>query len=61
MFVEAWRGRCLNVHPSLLPKHAGLMDLAVHAAVLEAGDSHSGCSVHLVDTVVDAGTPSPQY
>ena len=46
-----WKGRCLNVHPSLLPKHAGLMDLAVHEAVLAAGDAESGCTVHLVDEV----------
>ena len=55
VFVKRWKGRCLNVHPSLLPKHAGLMDLAAHEAVLAAGDGESGCTVHLVDEVVDAG------
>jgi phosphoribosylglycinamide formyltransferase-1 len=45
----------VNVHPSLLPAHAGLMDLAVHASVLAAGDGESGCTVHLVDEVVDTG------
>jgi folate-dependent phosphoribosylglycinamide formyltransferase PurN len=55
VFVAKWKGRCINVHPSLLPRHAGLMDLAVHASVLAAGDGESGCTVHLVDEVVDAG------
>ncbi len=31
-FCRTWAGRMLNVHPSLLPKHGGLMDLAVHQA-----------------------------
>ncbi|KAJ8602302.1 hypothetical protein CTAYLR_007865 [Chrysophaeum taylorii] len=55
-FVQAWRGRCLNVHPSLLPEcGAGGMDLEVHAAVLEAGRPESGCTVHLVTDDVDGG------
>ena len=32
-FTEYWTGRCINVHPSLLPKHAGGMDLAVSCAL----------------------------
>ena len=56
VFCDAWRGRAVNVHPSLLPKHAGLMDLDVHQSVLDAGDTESGCTVHLVDSVVDAGS-----
>ena len=55
VFCEAWKGKAVNVHPSLLPKHAALMDLEVHQSVLDAGDSESGCTVHLVDSVVDAG------
>ena len=51
-FVEAWAGQILNIHPSLLPKYKGL---ATHARALEAGDSHGGCSVHLVTQEVDAG------
>ena len=51
VFVRRWRGRCLNVHPSLLPKHAGLMDLQAHEAVLAAGDTETGCTVHLVEEV----------
>ncbi len=54
-FVEKWRGRLLNIHPSLLPRHGGLMDLDVHRSVLEAGDSESGCTLHLAEEEVDAG------
>ena len=56
VFCNAWKGRAVNVHPSLLPKHAALMDLAVHQSVLDAGDKESGCTVHMVDEVVDAGS-----
>ncbi len=45
-FVNKYRGKILNVHPSLLPKHPGLMDLAVHQAVLDANDDESGCTIH---------------
>jgi phosphoribosylglycinamide formyltransferase-1 len=51
-FVEQWRGRILNIHPSLLPKYRGL---DTHARALEAGDSISGCSVHLVTEELDGG------
>jgi len=43
------------VHPSLLPKHAGGMDLAVHQAAIDAGDSESGCTIHQVTEEVDGG------
>jgi len=51
-FVEEWRGRMLNIHPSLLPKYRGL---DTHARALEAGDKVSGCSVHVVTEELDAG------
>ncbi len=54
-FVQRWRGRLLNVHPSLLPAFGGLMDRAVHEAVLAAGVSETGCTVHQVTEDVDAG------
>ena len=41
-FVKEWYGKAVNVHPSLLPKHRGLMDLEVHRAVLDAGDRGNG-------------------
>jgi formyltetrahydrofolate-dependent phosphoribosylglycinamide formyltransferase len=54
-FVRKWAGRVLNVHPSLLPAFAGGMDLDVHQAVIDAGVSESGCTVHFVTEVVDGG------
>ncbi|APX88456.1 phosphoribosylglycinamide formyltransferase [Brevirhabdus pacifica] len=51
-FVERWQGRMLNIHPSLLPKYTGLH---THARAIEAGDSHAGCTVHLVTPVLDDG------
>lgn len=51
-FTEQWRGRILNIHPSLLPKYRGL---DTHARALEAGDTVSGCSVHVVTEELDAG------
>jgi len=54
-FVDAWRGRLLNVHPSLLPAFGGLMDKSVHQAVLDAGVPETGCTIHQVTEDVDAG------
>ncbi|MEQ1688000.1 MAG: phosphoribosylglycinamide formyltransferase, partial [Sphingopyxis sp.] len=51
-FVALWQGRMLNIHPSLLPKYKGLEP---HQRALDAGDSHGGCSVHLVTSTVDDG------
>lgn len=54
-FCSFWEKRCINVHPSLLPKHAGGMDLAVHQAVIDAGEEESGCTIHEVTEAVDGG------
>lgn len=54
-FVEEWRGRLLNVHPSLLPAFGGLMNRKVHEAVLAAGVTETGCTIHQVTEEVDAG------
>jgi len=51
-FVERWRGRILNVHPSLLPLHKGL---DTHRRALLAGDQEAGCSVHVVTCELDDG------
>lgn len=51
-FVGRWEGRMLNIHPSLLPKYKGLH---THERALEAGDSHGGCTVHLVTAELDDG------
>ena len=54
-FVETWHGRLLNVHPSLLPAFGGLMNQRVHEAVLAAGVSETGCTIHQVTEEVDGG------
>lgn len=54
-FVETWSGRLLNVHPSLLPAFGGLMNQKVHEAVLAAGVSETGCTIHQVTEEVDGG------
>ena len=51
-FVEAWRDRLINVHPSLLPSFRGL---DTHAKALAAGVKIAGCTVHFVRADVDAG------
>ncbi|MEO1045248.1 MAG: phosphoribosylglycinamide formyltransferase [Pseudomonadota bacterium] len=51
-FVEQWQGRMVNIHPSLLPEYKGL---DTHQRAIDAGDSHGGCSVHLVTPTLDDG------
>lgn len=51
-FIARWRGRIVNIHPSLLPRHKGL---DTHSRVLAAGEPMSGCTVHLVSEEVDSG------
>lgn len=55
-FVQRFRDRIINVHPSLLPAFAGKMDRAVHQAVLDSGVKKTGCTVHFVTEEVDKGT-----
>ena len=54
-FIENWKHKIINVHPSLLPAFAGKMDLEVHHAVLQSGVNETGCTVHYVTEKVDAG------
>jgi phosphoribosylglycinamide formyltransferase-1 len=51
-FVSGWEGRMVNIHPSLLPKYTGLH---THERAIAAGDSHGGCTVHLVTAELDDG------
>ncbi len=51
-FVEDWRDRQLNIHPSLLPVFKGLH---THERAIEAGVKISGCTVHFVRTEMDTG------
>jgi phosphoribosylglycinamide formyltransferase-1 len=56
--IEAYAGRMINLHPALLPKFGGhgMYGEHVHRAVLEAGETESGCTVHLVDAGTDTGS-----
>lgn len=54
-FTNEFNDKILNVHPSLLPKYAGLMDLDVHQSVIDANDAESGCTIHQVNEMVDGG------
>ena len=51
-FVDGWRNRIINIHPSLLPKYKGLN---THARAIEAGDKEAGCSVHYMRPEMDEG------
>ncbi len=55
--LTAYRGRILNIHPALLPKFGGKgsYGVAVHKAVLAAGETESGATVHLVNEEYDQG------
>ena len=51
-FVDKWRDRLINIHPSLLPAHKGL---DTHARVIAEGARFTGCTVHFVRPEMDAG------
>tara|TARA_Y100000310_G_scaffold339841_1_gene433772 strand:+ start:12650 stop:13255 length:606 start_codon:yes stop_codon:yes gene_type:complete len=55
--LDHYRGRIINIHPSLLPKYGGQgkYGMHVHEAVLASGDRESGVSIHLVNGEYDAG------
>lgn len=55
--IHHFKGRVLNIHPALLPKFGGkgMYGKNVHKAVLEAGETKSGATIHLVDEVYDNG------
>jgi formyltetrahydrofolate-dependent phosphoribosylglycinamide formyltransferase len=57
LFPEKYKGRVLNVHPALLPKYGGqgMYGHHVHEAVLAAGETESGCTVHITDEEYDHG------
>jgi phosphoribosylglycinamide formyltransferase 1 len=56
-YFEAFGGRTLNIHPSLLPAHggAGMMGMEVHRSVLRSGDAETGVTIHEVTPELDAG------
>ena len=51
-FIKKFKGKILNIHPSLLPKYKGLN---THERVLKNKDKYSGCTVHFVNTRLDSG------
>ena len=51
-FVQAWQGKMVNIHPSLLPHYKGMH---THQRVLNTGDVLHGCTVHYVTAELDAG------
>lgn len=55
--IEEYRGRIVNIHPSLLPKYGGkgFYGIKVHRAVIENKEKQSGCTVHLVTEEYDKG------
>jgi len=57
LFPERYKGRVLNIHPALLPKFGGpgMYGHRVHEAVLAAGETESGCTVHIADLEYDHG------
>ncbi len=53
-FVEKYKHKIINIHPSLLPKYPG-MDMDVHQAVIDGGETESGMTIHFVDEGMDTG------
>ena len=56
-FIQKFKHRIINVHPSLIPKYCGkdFYDKGVHEAVLAAGEKQSGMTIHYVEEGVDTG------
>ena len=51
-FIKSFKGKILNIHPSLLPKYKGLN---THQRALLNNDKYSGCTVHFVNSRLDSG------
>ena len=51
-FIQKFKGKILNIHPSLLPKYKGL---DTHEKVLSNNENYSGCTVHFVNSKLDSG------
>ena len=51
-FIKRFKGKILNIHPSLLPKYKGLN---THKRVLSNNEKYSGCTVHFVNSRLDSG------
>lgn len=53
--VNTYKNRIINIHPSLLPKYGGGMNLDVHRAVIDGGEKETGMTIHILDEGVDTG------
>ncbi len=55
--INAYRGRIINIHPALLPKHGGkgMYGSKVHEAIIAAGEKETGITIHFVDEHYDNG------
>ena len=53
--INSFKNRIFNIHPSLLPKYTGLMDLDIHENVIKNNDTYTGCTLHIVEEIVDTG------
>ena len=51
-FIKNFKGKILNIHPSLLPKYKGLN---THQRAIDNKDKYSGCTVHFVSSKLDSG------
>ena len=51
-FIQKFKGKIINIHPSLLPKYKGL---DTHLRAIKNKDKYSGCTVHLVNSKLDSG------
>ena len=51
-FIKSFKGKILNIHPSLLPKYKGLN---THQRAISNNEEYSGCTVHIVNSRLDAG------
>lgn len=61
--IQAFDNKIINIHPALLPKFGGkgMYGHHVHEAVKKAGESHSGCTMHLVNEEYDTGRILAQF
>ena len=61
--INAYEGKIINIHPSLLPRHggSGMWGIHVHRSVIASGDKHSGITIHYVNEDVDGGKIIAQY
>jgi len=51
-FIKSYKGKIINIHPSLLPKYKGLN---THKRVISNGEKFTGCTVHFVNRYLDSG------